>query len=292
MRTYDLEPVRLVPRMLPRRWGWSAAPSWCMGAPRPEGAVGEIWLAHANNVTSDGRHLGAVLADDPEAMLGEMGRVPPSVRLLFASEPTDPVSSDGALSFWRLVEAPLDGVVTAREREGAPMRRLRARRGDMFRAKPGTSLSFGADMTALEVRANFAPANDVEGPPLSRVVGTLDRAARETWFRDAALSVERWTLPEISFLEPDGETCHVLMALTPGVSVDGRALGRGEAVFLPAKGRRCVVTGRGAQVLAAYPDLTPTEIWKPVRPPRPAALAIDPAALHVIAHDQGPRAAA
>ena len=91
------------------------------------------------------------------------------------------------------------------------------------------------------------------------------------------MSVELWTLPKLSYLEPDGETCHVLMALTPGVAIDGHALSRGEAIFLPAEGRRVAMTGEGAQLVVAYPDLVPTEIWKRPRPPRPAALALDPA---------------
>jgi len=67
----------------------------------------------------------------------------------------------------------------------------------------------------------------------------------------------------------------VLAALTPGVSVDGQMLARGEAIFLPAEGRRVTLSGRGAQVVVAYPDLVPTEIWKHPHPPTPAARALD-----------------
>jgi hypothetical protein len=96
------------------------------------------------------------------------------------------------------------------------------------------------------------------------------------------MSVEVWTLPEVSFLEPDGETCHVLMALAPGAAIDGEVLSRGDAVFLPANGRRAVLTGKGAQLIVAYPDLIPTQIWKHGHAPKPAALAVDPALLEQV----------
>ncbi len=67
------------------------------------------------------------------------------------------------------------------------------------------------------------------------------------------------------------------MALTPGVMIDGEALNRGDAIFLPAEGRHVTVTGQGAQVVVAYPDLIPTGIWKHPHPPKAAALALDPA---------------
>ncbi len=272
-----LEPIPLVARMLPRRWGREQVPAWCGSAPRPEFPIGEIWLSHAKNVTGEGRHLGELLAEAPQEMLGELGRVPPSLRFVLTDEPSDLIASDGAVSLWRVMEAPLDSVITMREAERSPLRTLRARCGDMFRVPSGVSLSFGSNVTALEVRADFAPANKDASVRLRRIPRTLDRTARDTWLRDAGLSVEHWTLPELSFLEPDGETCHVLMALTPGVVLDGHELSRGDAVFLPAQSRRCVLSGRGAQLLAAYPDLAPSEIWKGVRPPRPAAMALDPA---------------
>lgn len=298
--TFTQEPIAIVPRMLPRRWGRDAAPAWCANAPRPEAAIGEIWLAHANNMTGDGRHLGERLAGAPREMLGELGRVAPSIRVVITDEPSDALSSDGAVSMWRILEAPLDSVAGARDRDGAPTRQLRARRGDMFRAEAGASLVFGGGVTALETRANFAPRNRAPQAQLRRLDSASDRTDRVTWFRDVALSVEQWTLPEVSFLEPDGETCHVLVALTPGAALDGRHLNRGDTVLLPAQGRRCVLSGRGAQVLIAYPDLAPTEIWKRVHAPGPAALAIDPRTIApkdvVIAHgqrshQQAPRAA-
>lgn len=286
--TFTQEPIAIVPRMLPRRWGRDAAPAWCATAPRPEAAIGEIWLAHANNMTSDGRHLGERLADAPREMLGELGRVAPSIRVVITDEPSDAISSDGAVSMWRMLEAPLDSVVGVRNRDGAPTRQVRARRGDMFRAEAGASLAFGGGVIALETRANFAPLNWSPEAQLRRLDGAPDRAERATWFRDVALSVEQWTLPELSLLEPDGETCHVLVALTPGAALDGRQLNRGDTVLLPAQGRRCVLSGRGAQMLIAYPDLAPTEIWKRVHPPGPAALAVDPRVLApkdvVVAH--------
>jgi hypothetical protein len=153
---------------------------------------------------------------------------------------------------------------------------VRARRDDLVRVPSSARLVLSPGMTALEARANFTPNNQ---PPqrAHRLVAVSEKKHRNVWLRDPAMSIESWTLPELSFLEPDGETCHLIMALTPGVSIDGEALSRGDAVFLPAEGRRATLSGKGAQVVVAYPDLVPTDIWKTPHAPIPAALALDPA---------------
>ncbi len=239
--------------------------------------MGEIWLAHPHNVTAGGMHLGAQIARDPQTMLGELGRAPPSLRLIVTDEPSDPLSADGPVALWRILESPLDGGVTLYENDGSRPRQVRARRGDLLRVAHETKLVVPAGMTALEVRANFAPNNQPSAQRAQRLLAASEKKHRDAWLRDPAMSVELWTLPELSFLEPDGESCHLIMALTPGVSFDGEAMSRGDAVFLPAEGRRAVLTGRGAQIVVAYPDLIPTSIWKTPHTPRPAALAIDPA---------------
>jgi hypothetical protein len=239
--------------------------------------VGEIWLAHPHNITAGGVHLGAEIARDPQKMLGELGRAPPSLRLIVTDEPSDALSADGPVALWRVLESPLDGAVTLYESDRARPRQVRARRGDLLRVPREAKLVLPAGMTALEARANFAPNNQPSAQRAQRLLAASEKKHRDAWLRDPAMSVELWTLPEISFLEPDGETCHVIMALTPGVSIDGEVLSRGDAVFLPAKGRRAVLTGRGAQIVVAYPDLIPTSIWKTPHTPKPAALAIDPA---------------
>jgi hypothetical protein len=275
--TFSTDPIRLRPRLLPRRWGRKEVHSWCEGAPRPPAPVGEIWIAHAHNTTADGAHLGARIAEAPQRMLGELGRAPPTFRLITTAEPSDPITADGPLGLWRILEAPLDAKMNIYDAVNAPPRAVRCRRGDLLRAVAGARLVFPSEVTALEARANFTPSNAPNAVRAQRLLAASEKRHRAAWLRDPAMSVELWTLPKLSFLQPDGETCHVLMALTPGVMIEGEALNRGDAIFLPAEGRRVTMTGRGAQVLVAYPDLIPTEIWKHPHPPKPAALALDPA---------------
>ncbi len=275
--SFSTDPIKIRPRMLPRGWGRGAASAWCATAERPAGQVGEIWLAHPHNVTSQGAHLGAQIARDPQKMLGELGRAPPSLRLLVTEEPSDPLSVDAPVALWRILESPLDGAVTLYENDRTRPRQVRARRGDLLRVAHEAKLVLPAGMTALEARANFAPNNQPSAQRAQRFLAASEKKHRDAWLRDPAMSVELWTLPELSFLEPDGETCHLIMALTPGVTLDGEPLSRGDAVFLPAEGRRAVLTGRGSQIVVAYPDLIPTSIWKTPHTPRPAALAMDPA---------------
>lgn len=269
--------VRLHPRFLPRRWGRERAPAWCAGAQRPPGPIGEIWTAHPFNGTASGVHFGALVAQEPSTMLGELGRAPPTLRLIITDEPSDPIASDGPIALWRMLECPMDGVVNVYERDSAPAREIRCRRGELLRINNAARLVLPGGITALEARATFSPNNQRSSKRVHRVLAASEKGHRNVWLRDPALSVELWTLPEVSLVEPDGETCHVLIALTPGVAIDGEPLSRGDAVFLPAEGRRATLTGRGGQVAVAYPDLVPTLIWKHVHAPKPAALAIDPA---------------
>lgn len=276
--TFSADPIRLRPRLLPRRWGREAIPAWFEAAPHPPAPIGEIWIAHAHNTTGPGAHFGALLAQAPQSMLGELGRAPPTLRLIMTAEPSDPIRAEGPLGLWRILEAPLDAKVNIYGGEGPP-RAMRCRRGDLIRVGPGAQIVFPASVTALEARANFMPTNAPSAARAQKLLAASEKRHRAAWLRDPAMSVELWTLPKLSYLEPDGETCHVLMALTPGVTIDGHVLSRGDAIFLPAEGRRVTVTGEGAQLVAAYPDLVPTEIWKRPQPPRPAALALDPATL-------------
>lgn len=272
---FSAEPIRLRPRFLPRRWGREKLDAWCANADRPPTPVGEVWLAHAHNTTSHGDHFGATFANAPQEMLGDLGRAPPSLRLVATDEPSDPIRAEGPVTLWRIIEAPLDASVTIRDRAGRAPRQVRCRRGDLLRLSHGAELVVPSGVTALEARASFAPSNQPGAVQTQRLPAANEKRHRAAWLRDPAMSVELWTLPDVSFLEPDGETCHVLAALTPGVSVDGQMLARGEAIFLPAEGRRVTLSGRGAQVVVAYPDLVPTEIWKHPQPPTPAARALD-----------------
>lgn len=275
--TFSADPIWLHPRLLPRRWGRESVPAWCERAPRPPAPIGEIWIAHAQNATRDGAHLGAILAEAPQIMLGDLGRAPPTLRLFTTAESTDPISADGPLGLWRILEAPLDAKVNVYDGQSAPPRSMRCRRGDLLRVGAGARLVLPGGVTALEAMANFTPSNASAAVRAQKLLAASEKRHRVVWLRDPAMSVELWTLPKLSYLEPDGETCHVLMALSPGVVIDGAVLNRGDAIFLPAEARRVSMTGQGAQLVVAYPDLVPTEIWKHPQPPRPAALALDPA---------------
>ncbi|MGE0741909.1 MAG: hypothetical protein AB7O98_11265 [Hyphomonadaceae bacterium] len=275
--TFSADPIRLQPRMLPRRWGRKKVHAWCEGAPHAPTPVGEIWIAHAHNTTADGAQFGALLAETPQSMLGDLGRAPPTLRLVTTADPSDPILAEGPIALWRILEAPLDARVNVYDRTSASPRDLRCRRGDLFRVGDGARLVIPGGVTALEACANFTPNNTPSAARAQRLLAASEKRHRAAWLRDPAMSVELWTLPKLSFLEPDGGTCHVLMALTPGVTIDGQPLNRGDAVFLPAEGRRVSMIGEGAQVVTVYPDLVPTEIWKQPQPPRPAALALDPA---------------
>jgi hypothetical protein len=276
---YSTDPIRLCPRLLPRRWGRERAPAWCADAERPKAPVGEIWLAHPYNTTSRGNHFGVLLTENPQVMLGELGRAPPTLRLVVTDEPSDPLQSGAPVALWRVLESPIDAGLELYGHEAAAPKQMRCRRGDLLRVSDGAQLVLPAGVTALEVRANFSPNNQPHSERAQRLLAPSEKRHRTTWLRDPALSVEAWTLPDLSWLEPDGETCHVLTALTPGVAIEGEALSRGDAVFLPAEGRRVTLTGKGAQVVVAYPDLVPTQIWKHVHAPKPAALALDPVVL-------------
>lgn len=209
--TFSADPIGLRPRLLPRRWGREAVPAWCESAPRPPAPIGEIWIAHAHNMTSDGVHFGALLAEAPQSMLGELGRAPPTLRLITTAEPSDAILAEGALGLWRILEAPLDGQVNIYGGDRAPPRAMRCRRGDLVRVGAGARLVFPASVTALEARANFTPTNTPGAARAQKLLAASEKRHRAAWLRDPAMSVELWTLPKLSFLEPDGETCHVLM---------------------------------------------------------------------------------
>src|SRR5689334_20655098 len=238
MRTID--PIFVTPRFVDRDWGRDDLGPWCRIASRPTANVGEVWLHDAANATQKGP-LGRRLAQNPTDMLGDLGRAPPKLRLVFPGSATL-IRSTTPLSLWTILD-PGEGAC-----EGAE---IRHRAGERIRAFEGAALSLAARSVALEVSSAFQPSNrSLAQPSLVRLPPVSSRA-RATLFRDAALSVETWTLPELSRVEPDGETCHVLVALTPGMTVDGLELRQGEAIFIPAWGRPFDLRGARAKALVA-----------------------------------------
>jgi hypothetical protein len=261
MRTID--PIFVAPRFVERDWGRADLGEWFDGASRAHGRVAEVWAHDAANSTEQGP-LGKRLTANNNDVLGDLGRAPPKLRLIFPNQPTT-LKSTPPLSLWTVLEPGIASIAAGDADFHRP--------GDRIRAYEGATVTFAAGSVALEVSSAFQPSNQSEeGPCLIRLPPVSARA-RATLFRDAALSVEVWKLPEWSRAVPDGETCHVLMALTPGVTIDGRTLRPGHAVFIPACGRPFDITSAdaSAKAIIAYPDKTPTAIWRHSPGPDPVA---------------------
>jgi hypothetical protein len=257
-----INPIFVRPRLVERAWGRADRGDWLKGASVPGARVAEAWVMDAANATDAGP-LGRRLSHQASAMLGDLGRAPPKLRLVFPGTATE-VRSISPLSLWTILE-PGAGQFAYADVAHRP--------GERIRAYEGANLSLAEGSVALEVSCTFLPDNDTDaGPQLIRLPPVSSRT-RATLFRDTGLSVETWQLPEWSRVVPDGETCHVLVALGQGIRVDGRELQPGEAVFVPAWGLPFdVATNRkGSKLLAAYPDRTPTAVWQPKPGPDPAA---------------------
>ncbi len=246
-----IDPIFVTPRVVQRDWGRGDLGEWRRLASETGGSIGEILMSHSATGVSSGA-LGR--GWDSQAVLGDLGRAPPQVRLVFPGREVT-IQSTAPVSFWTLLEP------------GSPLRRA----GERIRAYEGAEVPLPGGSVAVEVSAAFLPRNQhgdtgsfIRLPPVSR-------RTRATLAREDALSVEIWTLPPSSQLTPDGETCHVLMPLTHGVKLDDRLLKPGEVVLLPAWGRTVALVAEhaDAKILVAYPDCTPTSIWRHVPGPDP-----------------------
>lgn len=254
---HKLDPIFIAPRLVERDWGRSDLGDWFKAkrcAPTP---VAEAWICDPSNATEAGS-LGDRLTRLTAPMLGDLGRAPPRLRLVFPGGEVI-LPSTSPVSFWTILEP---GDRSGRAPSHKP--------GDRVRAYEGACVALAGGSVALEVSSSFQPANQPEdGLSLIRLPPVSART-RATLFREAALSVERWRLPAWSRLVPDGETCHVVVALTQGVRVDDRFLQPGEAVFVPALGRAIDIAAQGqAAALVAYPDTRPTSIWRHTPGPDP-----------------------
>lgn len=271
------DPIFISPRMLPRVWGKSALGDWCARAPRPEGTIGEIWVLHPYNATQGGQHLGRLITDAPTEMLGELGRAPPTLRLVLTGADTGALGGD-APALWRVLEAQPGSTIDVSGADvDRPPTTRRCKTGDTYRVDAAGGLGFSGGVVAVEARANFRPRNaDKPAPPVTRLAAGRASAndARIALLREPSLSVELWTLPERSCLIPDGETCHALMALSPGIVVENRPLTKGEVVFIPAHGRNLHLAGAKGRALVVYPDGEPTSIWQRWPHPDPGASAL------------------
>lgn len=246
-----IDPIFATPRVVQRDWGRGDLGQWSGLGRNAIGQVGEILISDVAASASD-RMLRR--AQDSQAVLGDLGRAPPQLRLVFPGRDVT-LPSSAPVSFWTLLEP------------GSPLRRA----GERIRAYEGAEVLLPSGSVALEVSATFLPRNrPAEAPSLIRLP-PISRRTRATLAREDALSVEMWTLPPSSQLTPDGGTCHVFMPLTHGVVLDGKMLQPGEAVFLPAWGRTVALAAEHpvAKVVVAYPDRAPTSIWRHVPGPDP-----------------------
>jgi hypothetical protein len=194
------DPIYVLPQMLFRAWGRADLGGWCAGAPKPDAPIGEIWTLHSSNSTKSGQRLGKLIANAPTEMLGDLGRAPPTLRLVLSAADTGALSSD-APALWRVLEArPTSTIeaVGAAESGGQPSRR-RCNAGETYRVAAGGALGFGGGVVAVEARPNFRPRNaDASTPPVARLAAVArarDDDARVTLLQEPGLSVEVWTLP-------------------------------------------------------------------------------------------------
>lgn len=259
-----MDPMFVAPRLVPREWGRTDRGEWLGRCSAPRDALtGEAWVLDPAGRTDAGP-VGQCIARQAGGMLGDLGRAPPKIRLVFPGE-TAEVPSTSPVSFWTILDA---GIASPREAAGTAHRA-----GERIRAYEGAAVRLAAGSVALEVSSSFQPTNDADPSPQIIRLPPVSTRTRATLFREPGLSVEVWLLPEWSRIVPDGETCHSLVALTPGIQVDGRTLRPGEAVLVPAWGRPfdIVAANRGAKLLVAYPDRTPTAVWRRTPSPDPAA---------------------
>lgn len=258
------DPMFLAPRLVQRDWGRTDLGEWMQQHRRPDNqATGEAWVVSPGSETEDGP-LGKLVAQQTASMLGDLGRAPPGIRLVFPGQTID-VQSTSPVSFWTI----LDPGANALAKPAA----ITHRAGERIRTYEGASVQLAAGSVALEVSSSFLPTNEADPSPQITRLPPVSWRTRATLLREPGLSVETWLLPEWSRLAPDGETCHVLVALSPGVHMHGRILRQGDAVFVPACGRPfdIVADNRQARLLVAYPDKTPTAVWRHTPGPDPTA---------------------
>lgn len=257
-----IDPIFVAPRLVERDWGRVDSGEWAVAAQRQPGRLAEAWLVDPSCASENGP-LGRRISRQVSGVLGDLGRAPPRIRLVFPGKQVA-IRSTSPVSFWTVLEPGA----------GSPEPTQTAHRtGERIRAYEGARVSLPEGSVALEVSTCFQPNNSTDEHPQIIRLPPVSSRARATLFRETGLSVETWTLPEWSRVVPDGETCHALVALGYGIRIDGRPLMPGEAVLAPARGRPLdiVASRRNTKLLAAYPDSTPTAIWRHTPGPDPAA---------------------
>lgn len=176
-----LQPVQLYPRLVERVWGRTDLQPWFGNPAEP---VGEVWFSSLQNATSRGVDLGALIAGDEDAVLGEgrCERLPLLLKLLFTSEklsvqvhPDDDIAEQkhgcpGKTECWYVMRAEPDAkvaigftrVVTKQEvREAALNGSLEellvwqpVSEGDIVYVPAGTVHAIGGGLVICEVQQN------------------------------------------------------------------------------------------------------------------------------------------
>jgi hypothetical protein len=84
MRSVD--PIFVAPRFVERNWGRPDLGAWLGRRHSPDSPVAEAWVLDPANPTANGP-LGQRIARQSADMLGDLGRAPPKLRLVFPGAP-------------------------------------------------------------------------------------------------------------------------------------------------------------------------------------------------------------
>lgn len=155
------------------------------------------------------------------------------------------------------------------------MRQHAARIGETLLIPAGTVHAIGAGLVLLEVQdpidvtyrlfdyrrprtLQVEEALAVADLGMSRVVvGTATSVVRQTLTVGPRFVLERLAVPAGVTLVPDGRRDHIVVPLADGGTLDGRALARGAAAFVPARGDAVRVAGAAVAVLHPGPGPSP-----------------------------------
>lgn len=179
----DVEPVRVVPRLVERVWGRRDLSPWCADIPQSPGlAIGEAWLTDTGCEVEGGGTLGDLIGRDANWLLGDAaGRPPILAKMLFTAaplsvqvHPTDAAArstgtaTSGKNEAWHILEADTDAAVwvgllapatPAQLRmaaaDGSVMKLLRrhlVHPGNTVAVAAGTIHTIGAGLVLLEIQ--------------------------------------------------------------------------------------------------------------------------------------------
>lgn len=166
----------------------------------------------------------------------------------------------------RLRAAAADGSVLAL------LRRLTVRAGDTVRVAAGTVHAIGAGLVLLEVqdpvhvtcrlydRGRPRPLQAEEALAVADLAAAYGRGRAtdpapaspggRVPARAPRFAAERHDVGSGPIVHPDGARYHILVPFAPGVLLDGRALRRGTAAVVPARGCMAALGGAGGAPVA------------------------------------------